>query len=75
MKSVCWCEDILGNRHLGDDDEISGNNYKSYCSTVHFHRITSVYQPTNAHIISHKTLLKPLQNHILRPGQFQTHDS
>ena len=32
--------------------------YKSYCSTVHFRRITSVYQPTNAHIISHKTLLK-----------------
>ena len=22
------------------------------------HKITSVYQPTNAHIISHKTLLK-----------------
>ena len=32
--------------------------YKSYCSTVHFRRITSIYQPTNAHIISHKTLLK-----------------
>jgi len=31
---------------------------KSYCSTVHFRRITSIYQPTNAHIISHKTLLK-----------------
>ena len=31
---------------------------KSYCSTVHFRRITSVYQPTNAHIISYKTLLK-----------------
>ena len=31
---------------------------KSYCSTVHFRRITSTYQPTNAHIISHKTLLK-----------------
>ena len=30
----------------------------SYCSTVHFRRITSIYQPTNAHIISHKTLLK-----------------
>jgi len=30
--------------------------YKSYCSTVHFRRITSIYQPTNAHIISHKTL-------------------
>jgi len=25
---------------------------------VHFRRITSIYQPTNAHIISHKTLLK-----------------
>ena len=31
---------------------------KSYCSTVHFHRITSIYQPTNEHIISHKTHLK-----------------
>jgi len=31
--------------------------YKSYCSTVHFRRITSIYQPTNAHIISHKTHL------------------
>jgi len=34
------------------------NFYKSYCSTVHFRRITSIYQPTNAHIISHKTHLK-----------------
>ena len=33
-------------------------HYKSHCSTVHFRRITSIYQPTNAHIISHKTLLK-----------------
>ena len=32
--------------------------YKSYCSTVHFPRITSIYQPTSAHKISHKTLLK-----------------
>jgi len=32
--------------------------YKYYCSIVHFRRITSIYQPTNAHIISHKTLLK-----------------
>jgi len=32
--------------------------HKSYCSTVHFRRITSIYQPTNTHIISHKTLLK-----------------
>jgi len=31
---------------------------KSHCSTVHFRRITSIYQPTNAHIISHKTHLK-----------------
>jgi len=31
---------------------------KSCCSTVHFRRIASVYQPTNAHIISHKTVLK-----------------
>ena len=28
------------------------------CSTVHIRRITSIYQPTNAHIISHKTPLK-----------------
>jgi len=32
--------------------------YKSYCSTAQFRRITSIYQPTDAHIISHKTLLK-----------------
>ena len=32
--------------------------FKSYCSTVHFCRITSIYQPKNAHVISHKTLLK-----------------
>ena len=32
---------------------------KSCCSIVRFFcRITSIYQPTNAHIISHKTLLK-----------------
>ena len=30
----------------------------SYCSTVHFRRITSIYQPTNARIISNKTQLK-----------------
>jgi len=33
-------------------------DYKSYCNTVHFCRITKIYQPTNAYIISHKTLLK-----------------
>ena len=33
-------------------------DHKSYCSTVHYRRIISIYQPTNAHIISHKTLLK-----------------
>jgi len=37
--------------------------YKSYCSTVHFRRITSVYQPTNARIISYKTLLKHFKTH------------
>ena len=31
---------------------------KSYCSNVHFRRITSIYQPINAHIISNKTHLK-----------------
>ena len=31
---------------------------KSYGSTVHFCRITSIYQPMRARIISHKTLLK-----------------
>ena len=30
----------------------------SYCSNVHFRTITSIYQPTNAHIISNKTLSK-----------------
>ena len=35
---------------------------KSYCSTVHFCRITSIYQPTNAHTISHKTLSKHFKN-------------
>ena len=39
-------------------DKKTWKHYKSYCSTVHFCRITSNYQPTNAHIISHKTLLK-----------------
>jgi len=33
------------------------HSYKFYCSTVHFRRITSIYQPTNAHIVLHKTLL------------------
>jgi len=28
---------------------------------VHFCRITSIYQPTNAHIISNKTILKHLK--------------
>jgi len=32
--------------------------YKSYCSAVHLRRITSIHQPTNARIISHKQLLK-----------------
>ena len=32
--------------------------YISYCSTVQFCRITKIYQPTNAHIVSNKTLLK-----------------
>ena len=34
------------------------SKYKSYCSTARFRRITSIYQPTNVHMISHKTLLK-----------------
>jgi len=38
------------------------SSFKSYCGTVHFRRITSIYQPTNAHIISHKTLLKHFKN-------------
>ena len=32
--------------------------HKSYCSAVHFRRITSIHQPMNAHKISHKTILK-----------------
>ena len=31
---------------------------ESYCSTVHFRRITSIYQPTNAQQNSYKTFLK-----------------
>ena len=40
------------------DNDSKLTDHKSYCSTVHFRRITSIYQPTNTHIISHKTLLK-----------------
>ena len=29
---------------------------------MHFRRITSIYQPTNAHTISHKTLLNTLKH-------------
>jgi len=36
--------------------KLTNSPYGSYCSTVHFRRITSIYQPTNAHIISHKAL-------------------
>jgi len=32
--------------------------HKSYCSTVHFRRITSMYQPTNAHIYVHSLVDK-----------------
>ena len=46
------------NFHLKSRGFINYNYNKTYCSTVHFRRITSIYQPTNAHIISHKTLLK-----------------
>ena len=53
-KYVCDCSSLISiNRTT---DTFSEN--KSYCSTVHFRRITSIYQPTNAHIISHKTVLK-----------------
>jgi len=38
--------------------EIDGFTLKSYCIAVHFRRVTSIYQPTNAHTISHKILLK-----------------
>jgi len=34
------------------------HKYKSYCGTVHNRRITSIYQPTKARIISHKIFLK-----------------
>jgi len=37
--------------------------YESYCNTVHFRRITSIYKPTNAHKISHKTHLKHFAKH------------
>ena len=51
---------ILGAKHFGktrNKTEYSAT-YKSYRSTVHFCRITSIYQPTNVRIVSHKTLLK-----------------
>jgi len=41
-----------------DTKHVTNWAYKSYCSTVNFRRITSIYQPTNAHIVSHKTHLK-----------------
>jgi len=44
------------------DNHINRKNHKSYCSTVYFRRIISIYQPTNAHIISYKTLLKHLKH-------------
>ena len=47
-------------KHLRDYESLT---YKSYCSTVHFHRITSIYQPTS-HQISHKTILKYFLKHF-----------
>ena len=46
--------------------------HKSYCSTVHFRRITSIYQPTNAHIISHKTQLKHFKNTLKHSEMFRS---
>jgi len=58
--SICFA-DIL--KHLKQMPSRKWNMSKkikhySYCSTVHFRRITSIYQPKNAHTISHKILLK-----------------
>ena len=49
-------QSVTHKTHLNEDITKCLNT--PYCSTVHFRRITSIYQPTNAHIISHKTLLK-----------------
>ena len=49
-EEILACQESLCSVNLGDKRK------KSYCSTVHFRRITSNYQPTNAHIISYKTL-------------------
>jgi len=37
-------------------------DHKSYCSTVHFRGITSIYQPTNAHIKFHIKHFKTLRH-------------
>jgi len=64
---ILWYFDIIYVREKDQQDTPSSHQffpikltytYKSYCSNVHFCRITSIHQPTNAHIISHKTLLK-----------------
>jgi len=59
--------ELLSNLYLKTDPVIILITFKSYCSTMHFCRITSVYQLTDAHIISHKTLLKHFKTlrHVL----------
>jgi len=57
-EALFLCIKNMGSNSLVPHFAISVNllkNYKSYCSTVHFYRITLVYQPTNAHIISYNT--------------------
>ena len=64
MRALMQVEDILSSLFFVNFDLINHKNptvvklgtYKSY-----FRRITSIYQPTNAHIISHKTHLKHLK--------------
>jgi len=58
---VCWSHHawwVCANGVIRPGDLAVYLSCKSYCNTVHFRRITSIHQPTNAHIISHKTLLK-----------------
>jgi len=65
VQLICCCAPQTENclhtcAHFSKNQSLhnTSKHFKSYCSTVHFRRITSIYQPTNVHIISHKTLLK-----------------
>ena len=53
-----WASSSTSTRTYYLEFWVSNMTQESYCSTVHFRRITSIYQPTNAHIISYKTHFK-----------------